>query len=498
MIIDGAASDATAVQAADGSRYTLLTQLARIACKAISVVIVARLVTPADHGIYAMAASVTLLLFLFLDLGLGTAVIQSPQLRETQSTTLLCAHLLIGASLALLTLCAAPFVARFYATPAVTPVLVAMSAGLLINAAGGMPRAMLARQLRFRAINQLETTAAVLGTAAMIAAAALNAGPYTFVVFLLVSESTTALLAWRICEWRPSPNTDFAAAQPILRTGWRITRYHLINYFVQQTDTVAVGQFFGSHAVGLYNRALQMLTLPLLHVAGPLSRLAIAVLSRLPPGSAAFAQQGLVSTNVIAHLTLPLAAFAIATPEELVRLVLGQQWPAAAPLLRWMAVSAAIHQITYIGHALCIVSDQSRRLTWMAAAGLPFVIAAILLGARHGVVGIATALAVANAALALPRLAWMLQDTPVRVGAFVRALLLPVAFSIALGVGALLGRDLVIASSWPVRICGIVIGAAVMGGAALVVSSRLRREIRRVFAHLPGRRETLPSERAAD
>lgn len=488
---DATASDTVLARAASGSRYTLLTQLARVGCKALSVIVVARLVSPADHGLYAMAASVTMFLFLFLDLGLGTAVVQSPTLSETQQTALLRAHLALGATLGLASLALAPLVARFYARVELTPLIATMSGAFLLNAAGGIPRALLARQLRFDAINRSETTAAFLATGAMLIAAALGCGAYTFAVFLLVSESVSAIYAWRICHWRPQPAADFEGSRAILHNGWRLTRYHMLNYGVQQIDAILLGQISGAHALGLYNRAAQLLTLPLLHVAGPLSRLAIAVLSRLATDRDVFSRQTSISVNLIAHLTLPLTAFAVAAPDEIVRVILGSQWPAAAPVLRWLAISAAATQITHAAYAVSVAAGTSRRLTSMAAVALPIVFAAVWVGARHdGPVGVAIALSVVNVALAVPRLAWSLQGSPVGLRTFLSALFRPLCFATMIALGATLARTLAANHAWPWPLVAALGGGFLAAAVALLLSVRLRHEWRTVWSHLPGLGET--------
>ncbi len=491
MITDAAGPAPTPDHATAGSRYTLLTQLVRVGCKALSVVLVARLVSPADHGVYAMAASVTLFLYLFLDLSLGAAVVQSPSLDEPRCSALLRVHVVLGVVLALATLAAAPLASRFYAAPSLAPLLATLSLGFLFNAVGGLPRALLARRLDFRALNRVETVATLVATVAMIVAALLGAGAWTFVVFSLVSEALTSALAWRACSWRPQGPADFAATRPILRNGWRIARYHQLNYFVQQLDVIVAGRLFGPHALGLYNRASQLLGLPLLHIAGPLSRVAVAILSRLSPASPRFAIQSLISANVIAHLTLPLAALAAAIPDELVRLILGNQWPAAAPVLRWLAIGAAINHITYLAHALCIASDHARRLTTVALASLPVIAAAVWLGASRGIAGVAFSVAIAQGVLALPRLAWLLRGTGVSTRAFLGALGGPLVVATALGVGASLGRDFATDSAWPIRLATAAIASLIALAGVTTVSAPLRTELRRVLDHLPGRREAV-------
>ena len=71
------AHESVQTRAAHGHRSTLFTQGVRLLCKVASVLIVARLVAPSDHGLFAMAASFSLLLWMFRDMGLSTAAIQA-------------------------------------------------------------------------------------------------------------------------------------------------------------------------------------------------------------------------------------------------------------------------------------------------------------------------------------------------------------------------------------------------------------------------------------
>ena len=124
-------------EAAHGHRSMLRSQAIKFGCKLTSVLLLARLVTPDDHGLFAMASSVVLLLTLFRDAGLGAAAVQAPTLSEIQLTALFWCHLGIGVILTLATLAAAPLAANFYANPTVSPLLSVMSCAFLLIGAGG-------------------------------------------------------------------------------------------------------------------------------------------------------------------------------------------------------------------------------------------------------------------------------------------------------------------------------------------------------------------------
>jgi PST family polysaccharide transporter len=191
------------------------------------------------------------------------------------------------------------------------------------------------------------------------------------------------------------------------------------------------------------------------------------------------------SANIIAHLTLPVAAFAVASPQEVVRIVLGSQWGEAAPILRWLAVSAAITQITLAAQAVAVAAEQSKRLIQTAIAALPIIAIAVAVGLRQGAVGVALSVAITNLLLFMPRLWWRLRGSPVTARAYAKAILCPLASAVTLAVGSSLGRMFFSSDDFVWRLTGALGGAAVGVSIAGLASSSLRSEWRVVWAHLP-------------
>ena len=235
MTSDDGTSDPLLDRAAHGYRTTLGSQAIRLVCKVTSVLVLARLVPPTEHGVFAMAASVTVVLVLFRDLGLGAVAVRAPGLSEEQKATLWWTHVGMGVGLTLLTAALAPTIATFYGEPRVRPMLWAMSGSMLLIGLNSWPRVLLSRELRFAQLNRLETLAALGSTVAMIAAALFGAGAYAFVIFLLVSEAMLLIGAWQVCAWRPAAPLRWRSLVPLLRGGADLTGHNLLLYIVNKS-----------------------------------------------------------------------------------------------------------------------------------------------------------------------------------------------------------------------------------------------------------------------
>jgi PST family polysaccharide transporter len=469
-------------RAAQSYRSTLVSQGIRVGVKALGVVVLARLVSPADHGRYAMAATVFFVLVLFRDLGLGTAAVQARELNEEQCSTLFWAHLWLGLLLGALTLALAPVAAFFYAEPQLIGLLSAMAGAFVLLGLNSWPRVLLNRDLHFADTSRLETIAALVGTITMILAAAAGAGAYAFAMFLLVSEAVTLAAAWRVCRWRPHAAARWQSLRGLWKTSAHVTGYQLLQTVAQQVDSALMGHWFGPTALGLYNRPNQLLALPHQHASGPLTHVLAATLARVGPQGEDFARHLYAATTSIAHLTLPVAAVCIALPEEVVRLILGPEWPGAAPLLHWLGLSWAA---TYLGstvYAVCIATGHARRLTLLTGALLGAIALGVWFGRRQGPEGIAAGVALAQASLLLPRLWWATRGVPVQFGRYVGALLGPALLALALIAGGRAGVAILDTPDWRWRLGSGLGGAGLASVLVLFVVPRVRRELTRCWA----------------
>lgn len=476
--------DSTLQKAVFGYRATLLSQAVRVACKLGGVMILARLVTPAQHGLFAMAATFTLLLVLFRDLGMGAAAVRAASLSEGQHSALFWLHIYLGVGLAMVVVFSAPVVARFYDEPGVHSVLLLLGVGFILNGVNGWPRARLLRDLRFVDHNRIETAGAVAGTVAMIVAAAAAEEARSFAWFTVISETVMLIGVWRAGPVLPRAPAAWREMLVLSRTGLHVTGFQFLQYATTQLDLVLMGRWFGATALGFYNRAGQVLVQPATHIAAPFTQVLMPTLARLGPASPEFARHFCETTRVIAYLSLPVAALGWAVPEEMVIVLLGRDWPEAAPLLRWLAITAATSYLSASLYALCVAAGHAYRLTLMTAITIPVMLLGMWIGRSSGPTGLAFSVAMANVVMLLPRLAWSAQGTPVKTGDFKEALIGPVTLAVFLTAGLWAGRSLAHEASTVPRLIAAITGGIVVC-AGLLAWPRLRRELALVCHHLP-------------
>ena len=178
----------------------------------------------------------------------------------------------------------------------------------------------------------------------------------------------------------------------------------MTDYYARNLDQITVGWSAGAASLGLYGRGAQVTVLPVQFGIAPFTGWIVASLGRLADQPQAFATFFRQTLNGLLHVSLPAAAVCAVAPEAVVSLLYGKTWLAAAPVVRWLALSLAVQPWLFAPVWLLQSTGHVRRLFALSSAGFVLVATACLLCVQWGYVAVAAgcaAAAVAQAGLGL-------------------------------------------------------------------------------------------------
>jgi O-antigen/teichoic acid export membrane protein len=112
----------------------------------------------------------------------------------------------------------------------------------------------------------------------------------------------------------------------------------LFNYFFHQLDDIVVGRTLGSSSLGIYQMAYRIATLPITEISDSLNKVTFPVFTNLTADITTLRKTYAKTTSAIILLSIPLSAIFIIFPQQIVRLVLGEQWIETAQLLPILAI----------------------------------------------------------------------------------------------------------------------------------------------------------------
>ncbi|HUF12925.1 MAG TPA: lipopolysaccharide biosynthesis protein [Longimicrobiales bacterium] len=367
-------------------------------------VVLARILVPDDFGLLAMVALVTGFGTLFTDMGLGAALVQQRPLLETHRSTVFWFTLGVGLSFMIVVAAAAPLLAWFFGRPALTLLTQAMALQLVLVAAGTTPRSMLIRGMRFRAFAATEFVAVSAGAIAAIALAFSGAGAWALVAQVLVASATGTAMAFLMARWRPTGMPDRQALRDLIPFSSHLTGFAFVNYWARNADNLLIGRVLGSGQLGLYGIAYNLMYLPLQQVSAIVGQVMFPLLAELRSEPERRRRIAGASIQLTTLMTAPILVLMAATGPEIASALFGSVWERAGFLLQALSV-AGIAQVMVIttGWIYQSVGRTDVMFRWGLVSAI-VVAAAVVLGLRWEVEGVAVAYALASWALALPAL----------------------------------------------------------------------------------------------
>lgn len=402
--------------AARGAVVTMGGQGARMIIQTLGVVILSRLLEPSEFGLFAMVLVIVGVGEVLRDFGLSAAVIQARDITREQQSNLFWINTAIGCALCAVLIVCSGVVADFYGEPQLAKVAVAVSAVFVLNGMSTQYRAALNRELRFTALAVSEVVSMGLGLIVGVGVAIAGYGVWALVAQQLVQALVILVMTVLCGRWIPGRPSLGADMKPLLTFGWNFGCTQLINYLSRNIDTIVIGRRFGTESLGFYNRAYQLLTLPLNQINGPATKVAFPVLSRISDDSRKYEQFLLRGQSAILHAVACGFSFAIALAGPLVVLILGDQWSASAEIFQALAISGIVQTAAFGTYWVFLSKGLSGANLRYTLATKSLLVASVLIGSIWGVLGVAVGYSVATI-LAWPiGLLWIraVADAPVR------------------------------------------------------------------------------------
>lgn len=378
-----------------------------------TLVVLARLLAPADFGVLAMVMSAIGIAELLRDLGLSQATVRAEQVTHGQINTLFWINVGFGVLMALLCVALAPSLAVLFSDARVGPVAATMGLSFLLNSLAAQHLALLRRTLRFLTIARINLSATALGSVTALILAALGAAYWALVAAALVNSAVQAIGAWLGSGWRPRAPAWDPAARPMLSFGGYLVGFGLLTYAAQNAHIVLIGRFFGAAAAGLYVRASTLLTQPMNYAYEPLRLILPATLSRLQSDPAAFRQNYLGMLGPLLLGIAPFGAWLALSAPDLVRVLLGPQWSGAARVLTLLALGTVPQAISMSSGWLYMARGQAQAMMRWGAAGWSTVIVLLMLGLFGGLNGVAAMYSLSMFLLVVPCMHYACRGTQI-------------------------------------------------------------------------------------
>jgi teichuronic acid exporter len=438
--------------------------------------ILARLLSPAEFGIFAAAVTVIEFARPLGSLSMDQALVQSKNLSPGSIAFASLFALGLSSLVAAIIALNADTVLLLYDDPDVPNLLVALALSGPLATLSGLLLAILRRNLAFRGLTVVILFSSTLGALASVVAAAAGWGVWALVAGYYVDLTLKASLA--VFLVRPQfvrPRVD-EATRGLFRFGAGSSLSLMLNFWALHGDYVVIGSVLGSKPLGYYSRAYQLIsTVP--GMLGHLQNMVLFPVFSRAQGDRGYLEKALlVGTEATAALTLPLCAWGLVLGPEVIFVLLGPGWEEA--IVPFQILSLGVYFRAGYRFAASIVMATGRVFALSACQGVygVLIVTGAFFGAQWGIVGVAVATLVALLVFYLLLYAVTARASGGSVWSFLRIHARPtLVFAIVLATAWLI-RSWLLGLGWPplaILLASVTVGIVALLGATRMLGGRL-------------------------
>jgi O-antigen/teichoic acid export membrane protein len=355
----------------------------------ITTSILARLLAKSDFGLVAVAVVAINYLSVLKDLGLGVALIQRKEDVQEAANTVFTINLVIGLILSVLIIPLAPYVADYFHDPEVTPVLRWMGLSFIINALGSVHTNWLVRDLDYRRKLVPELGGALIKGAISIGMALMGYGVWSLVFGQIAGAVASVILVWMILPWRPRLTLDTNVAGSLMKFGASVTLIDIITQITDNIDYVIVGRIFGLVPLSIYTLAYRLPEMLLIGNLWVMGGVVFPAFSSIQDRPEELRRGFLASVRFVELIAVPICLGLLIAADPIVRVVFGDQWLEAIPVLRVLAIYAWVYSLGYHVGGFYKAIGRPDILLRLSLLTLFIIVPSLLIGARFGIIGVA-------------------------------------------------------------------------------------------------------------
>lgn len=322
--------------------FSFLERFTMIALALASSMIIARLLTPEDIGLYGVAAALMAVAHIVRDFGISSYLIQEKHLTEDHKRTAFTLTLIIGITLFAITRFIAEPVAAFYEDERMIEILLVMSVNFLIIPFNATTISLLMRDMNFPSLFWIRAIASVTEATTAITLALNGFGYMSLAWAALVNTSTLAII---LLIYKPKEYWYFPTLskwRKVLSFGAQASLSNMIFRSFMYVNDIVIGKVLNFAAVAILSRASGIMFMFDRDFMQAIQNVAYPAFAQANRENADLENAHTRSTAALTAIAWPCYGFLSLYALETVRFLYGHQWDAAAPLIPVFCLAGAV------------------------------------------------------------------------------------------------------------------------------------------------------------
>lgn len=333
------------IHAFKGFSWLAMLRLSTRAILFLRLAILARILTPTQFGVFGIATLLLSFLETLTETGINVFLVQRKEsiLQYLDSAWVI--SIFRGALISALILVLSPLIVRFFNSPESLNVILLISLVPLIRGFINPSIIKIQKDIEFHKEFYLRLILLVVDAAVTIIVAFVTKSAESMAIGLIISALVEVVLSFVFFKPRPKLTIEINKIKYVIRRSWWVTVSGIFEYVAENGDDIVVGRMLGTSSLGIYQAAYRISTLPIVELTYTVSKVVFPVYSKFSEDKERLLKafkKVLTTTSLIA---IALGIIIYLFSEEIVLIILGDQWLAAIPIVKVLAIYGVLRTI---------------------------------------------------------------------------------------------------------------------------------------------------------
>ncbi len=331
---------------------------------AVNVVVLARLLTPEDFGVVAMATAVVGLSRVFFELGVDYALIRNADATDSDFHAAWSIRLLQSIAVAAVLVLVAPYAVLYYDDHRVAPLLWVLAVSVIIQGLTNIGIVSFRKDLEFDKEFKYLVVAKVLSIGITISLALVLRSYWALVLGILAAYVVECVLSYFFHPFRPK--LRFTGARAIWSFSKWVAVLQTANYLSANFDRLLLGGLLAPGRLGHYTVGVELSQMAATEITAPISRAIVPGLAKLQTDPKRLRTAFLKSLGATAIVTVPVSIGFALVAKEFVPIVLGAQWTPAIAIVQVASVHLMFTTLGTVASNISLVTGHISTLATLS------------------------------------------------------------------------------------------------------------------------------------
>lgn len=369
-----------------GASFMVLLRLCFRLVGIVSTLILVRLLSPSDFGLFGLVTGASAVLDTLSQLSLQVALLRMPQPSRAHFDTAWTMGLIRALLFALMLAACASLLSDFVHDGRLRAICYALSAIIFLQGFENIHLVEYQREFRYDRVFLYQLMGKLSGFAVGTTAAFLLRDYWALVIGTAAARLFIVPLGYAMRPYRPR----FDLSE--WRVFFHFSKWLMVTNTLWVVDSSLIlfvlGRIVGASGIGIYQVANQIGSLPASEIAAPIRDPATAGYAQVRNAPDLMRQSYLENLGLMVAVVMPLSLGIAVMAQPVTMIFLGAKWAAATPLVALCALFAFFDCVAHFPGGLYLVLDRQKALFYVLAASLLIRIPAVIIAAKlYGIVG---------------------------------------------------------------------------------------------------------------